>query len=282
MRTTVENKLNIAAASAFILSITKGLFDHGWSREYISRIDFSAVEEKLSDRYPVMSRLRGMLLLRKRMVRYLIHQLMDQHPRQQVCILAAGLDPLGLHLAENYPEQLHGIYEVDKAHVNEKRKLCASVSFNDARLHHLHLDITNPPLLMETLMNVGYAPNEPTLIIFEGIMDYISEEQFLRIMRAFCSRTRNNAVIMDYTLQWEDISAGVLPDVEELVEMLEIEMGSRLRQYSRKKIMNLLSLLEAEIFDVYDMQAAEYVLNGHNKNYHVKGEGMMEMVAFSI
>jgi hypothetical protein len=43
-----------------------------------------------------------------------------------------------------------------------------------------------------------------------------------------------------------------------------------------------LSLLEAEIFDVYDMQATEYILNGRNKMYHLRGEGMLEMTAFSI
>ena len=279
---TVENKLNIASVSALILSVAKSLFDHGWSREYISRIDFSAVEKQAADLYSVMPQLRNMVLLRKRMVRYLIQQLMDQHPRHQVCILAAGLDPLGLQLAENYPHHLNNIYEIDKAWVYEKRELYASVSFNDERLHYLDADITNPQSLIETLMHNGYDPCEPTLIVFEGIMHYISEEQFLRIMRAFCSRTRNNAVIMDYTLPYEDICATALDEAEELLEAWENIIGACPKQYSRRKIMNLLSLLEAEIFDVYDMQAAEYVLNGHNKNYHTKGEGMMEMVAFSI
>jgi O-methyltransferase involved in polyketide biosynthesis len=280
---TVAKKLSIASTtSALILSIAKSLFDHGWSREYISRIDFSAVEKQAAELYPVMPQLRDMVMIRKRMVRYLIHQVMEQHPRRQVCILAAGLDPLGLQMAENYPADIHAIYEIDKVHIHEKQELYTSVSFNDERLHHLHLDITNPPVMMETLINAGYNPWEPTLIVFEGIMHYISEEQFLRIMRAFCSRTRNNAVIMDYTLPAEDICPAALQEAEELLEILENIIGTRLKQYSRKKIMNLLSLLEAEIFDVYDMQAAEYVLNGHNKIYYTKGEGMMEMVAFSI
>src|SRR6187402_307712 len=123
---TVENKLAIASTSALILSISKSLFGHGWSREYVSRIDFSAVEKQAADLYPVMPQLRDMVLLRKRMVRYLIGQLMDQHPRRQVCILAAGLDPLGLQMAENYPLHLHSIYEIDKAHVHEKQELYAS------------------------------------------------------------------------------------------------------------------------------------------------------------
>ncbi|SFE31308.1 Leucine carboxyl methyltransferase [Chitinophaga sp. CF118] len=278
----VEYKLSAASSSALILTIAKSLYNSGWSREYISRIDFSAVEKLAAELYTISPLYHTLLQLRKRMVRYLIDELLEQHPRQQICILAAGLDPLGLQIAEHYPTQLRSIYEIDKAHMHEKQELYASVSFNEVRLHHLYADITNPPLMMETLIKAGYTPHEPTLIIFEGIMHSITEEQFLRIMRAFCSRARNNAVIMDYILPQENLPSAFVPRANDMLEVMETATGSRLKQYSRKKIMNLLSLLEAEIFDVYDMQAAEYVLNGRNKMYHTKGEGMMEMVAFSI
>lgn len=270
----LEHKLSVASPSALVLTMAKSLYDHGWCRDYISHIDLSAVEKQAAE----LSAISHMILLRKKMVRYLVEQLMEQHPRQQVCILGAGLDPLGLEIAEHYSSFQYNIYEIDKVHMREKEELYATVSFNDDRLHNLHIDITNPPLLMQTLIDAGYLPCEPTLIVFEGIMQYISEEQLLRIMRAFCSRTRNNAVIMDYMLPMEDLPAGFMPVAKEMKEMIEDTMNIRFRQYSRRKILNLLSLLEAEIFDVYDMKAAAYVLDGHNKNI----EGMMEMVTFSI
>jgi O-methyltransferase involved in polyketide biosynthesis len=278
----LENKLTVASTSALVLSIAKSLYQDGWSREFISRIDFSAVErlaEELSNITPLF---HDVVIMRKRMVRHLVTQLMLQFPRQQVCILGAGLDPLGLQIAEDFPIHLKAIYEVDNAYVQEKQDLYASISFDDDRLHNLKADMTNIPLLMQTLIDAGYNPDEPTLIIFEGIMHYISEEQFLRIMRAFCSRTRNNAVVMDYMLQNEDLPFNFVAKANDMLEVLGNAIGMPLRQFSRKKVLNLLSLLEAEIFDVYDMQAAEYILNGRNKMYHLKGEGMLEMVAFSI
>jgi O-methyltransferase involved in polyketide biosynthesis len=278
----LENKLSVASTSALVLSVAKSLYQDGWSREYISRIDFSAVEKLAEELYRITPLFQDVLLIRKRMVRHLVTQLMLQHPRQQVCILGAGLDPLGLKIAEDFPIYPKAIYEIDNAYVQEKKELYASVSFDDERLYHLQGDLTNIPLLMQTLIDTGYDPNEPTLIIFEGIMHYISEEQFLRIMRAFCSRTRNNAVIMDYMLQNEDLPFNFVSVANDMLEVLGSAIGMPLRQFSRKKILNLLSLLEAEIFEVYDMQAAEYILNGHNKKYHLRGEGMLEMIVFSI
>jgi len=278
----LDHKLCAASPSAFFLAVARRIYAEGWCREYISHIDFSSVEKLAAEVSDISPRFYETILLRKRMVRYLVEQLLEQHPRHQVCILAAGLDPLGLQIAENYYQQVDSIYEIDNAFVREKQELYSAISFNDDRLFNLHIDIRNPALMMQTLIDAGYLPCEPTLIVFEGIMQYMSEEHFLRIMRAFCSRTRNNAVIMDYALPVEDLPSSFASETREIVDRMEEAMGQRVRHYSRKKILNLLSLLEAEIFDVYDMRAAEYVLNGQNNICHSRGEGMMEMVAFSI
>lgn len=279
---TVVNKLSVASTSALVLLNTKSLFESGWGREYLSRIDFSQVAQLSEELISLNPLQQDILLLRKKMIRYLIRQMMMQHSYQQVCILAAGLDPLGLQIAEIYPEQLKGIYEVDNAHMQEKKALYAAVSFNDDRLHNLEVDITNTQLLMETLMNAGYNPQQPSLIIFEGIMHYIPEEQFLRIMRVFCSRVRNNAVVMEYLIHNDDIPVAFHPMIEKMQEVMERSIGSRLRQYSRKKILNLLSLLEAEVEGIYDMPTTEYLLNGQNRNYHNQGDGIVELAAFYI
>jgi O-methyltransferase involved in polyketide biosynthesis len=217
------------------------------------------------------------------MIRYLIKQLMIQHPRQQVCILAAGLDPLALQLTEYFPEQqLASIYEVDSANMREKQEIYAAISFHDERLHTLQADINNTHQLMSTLIDAGYDPQQPALIIFEGIIHYISEEQFLSIMRNFCSRTKANAVIMDYMVHAEGLPVHSTTKAEEMLDTMESYIGSRLQQFSRKKIQNLLTLLEADQLDVYDMQAAEYVLNGQNKIYRGERKGLLEIISFHI
>jgi O-methyltransferase involved in polyketide biosynthesis len=273
----LENKLSVASSAALLLSVVKSMYTDGWGHDYLSRIDFSAVEKPAAELTRITPIFSEILLLRKQMVRYLIKQLMIAHPHQQVCILAAGLDPLGLQIAEYFPEQLTSIYEIDTCHMQEKQALYAAVSYNDTRLHTLHADITNTRQMMELLIAAGYRPQEPTLIVFEGIMHYIPEEHFLRVMRCFCSKRRNNAVIMDYTLPEEEMPSAYISLARALSEVMENNMV-----YSRKKVLNLLSLLEAEITGVYDMQATEYVLHGHNKWFRSRGEGLLEMAAFHI
>lgn len=273
----LANKLSVASSAALLLSVVKNLYTDGWGHDYLSRIDFSAVEKPAAMLTGITPLFGEVLLLRKQMVRYLIRQLMTAHPPQQVCILAAGLDPLGLQIAECFPWQLTSIYEIDTCHMQEKKALYAAVSYNDARLHTLHADITHTQQMMEMLIAAGYQPKESTLIVFEGIMHYIPEEHFLKVMRCFCSRVRNNVVIMDYTLPEEEMSSSYISLARALSEVMENNIG-----YSRKKVLNLLSLLEAEVAGVYDMQAAEYLLHGYNKWFRGRGDGLLELAAFHI
>lgn len=282
MKTGV-NKLSVASTSALVLTYVKSLYEDGLGREYLAHIDFSQVKQLADELSRITPLFREALLLRKKMIRYLIKQLMIQHPRQQVCILAAGLDPLALQLTEYFHEhQLANIYEVDSANMREKQEIYAAISFHDDRLHTLQADISNIHQLMNTLIDAGFDPQQPALIIFEGIIHYISEEQFLSIMRNFCSRTKNNAVVMDYMVHTEGLSQESSSKAEEMLDTMESYIGSRLQQFSRKKIQNLLSLLDADQIDIFDMQASEFVLNGQNKVYRGERRGILEITSFHI
>lgn len=282
MKTGV-NKLSVASTSALVLTYVKSLYEVGLGKEYIAHIDFSQVKNLADELTRITPLFREALLLRKKMIRHLVKQLMVQHPRQQICILAAGLDPLALQLTEYFPEQhALNIYEVDSANMREKQEIYAAISFQDERLHTLQADINNTGQLMGTLIEAGYDPQQPALIVFEGIMHYISEEQFLSIMRNFCSRTKNNAVIVDYMVHTEGMPVDSSSKAEEMLDTMESYIGSRLQQFSRKKIQNLLSLLDADQLYIYDMQTAEYVLNGQNKIYRGERKGLLEITAFHI
>lgn len=279
---TMDNKLSVASTSALVLTIVKNMYTSCLSQEYLSHIDLSNVEKLAEEMQAISPLFKDVLYYRKRMVRRFIQDFLFRYPRQQLCILAAGLDPLALQIAETFPDQFTGIYEADSAHMQEKEELYSRIAFKDRRLHTIHADITNTTVLMQALLAAGYDPDQPTLIVFEGIIHYLTEEEFLPVMRSFCSRMRNNAVILDYTLPSEDLQPEFLHRANTMIELLEDYIGFRAKQYSRKKILNLLSLLEAELVDVYDLQAIEYALNGQNKHYHRIGEGMMEMVSFYI
>lgn len=279
---TVEHKLSVASTSALVLSVVKELYTDSGSKQYLSHLDLSAVDKLAEELTSITPLFKQILTYRKRMVRYLVKQLVQQHPRQQICILAAGLDPLGLQLAEQYPDQFTGIFEVDNAHMYEKHELYVSTGVYDKRLHLLHGDIAHPHLLMQSLRDAGYDPQQPAIIILEGITYYISEEHFMSILRCFSSKLKNNAVIMDYGIPEEDMTPAFANRARAIADIIINKTGANLHAYNQKKIRNLLSLLDAELLEIYDMQAMEYQLDGSNKMFKGRGESFMEMATFQV
>ncbi|GAA0535276.1 class I SAM-dependent methyltransferase [Chitinophaga japonensis] len=280
---TPESKLRVAPTSALVLSYVRDLYREGLSGRYMQHIDLSAVKELVAAVDHISTHFGPIIQLRKKMVRYLIKQFINRYPRQQVCIIAAGLDPLGLTLAEDYPMLVTGIYEVDQAWMQEKKAIYRKIASHLPLPVTIQTDVTNTIQLIRQLRDAGYDASQPTIIIFEGIIHYISEEQFRDIMQCFTTRNGRNTVIMDYLLVGEEITTPRFRKMgTELVALAEKALGVDFHRYSRKKVLNILELLNAEVYNIYDMQAAEYIMQGQNQLYNKPGDGVLEMAAFHL
>jgi O-methyltransferase involved in polyketide biosynthesis len=280
---TPEPKLRVAPTSALVLSYVKDLYTEGLSGKYMQYIDLSSVQELAAAVNHISAHFGAVIRLRKKMVRYLIKQFINRYPRQQVCVIAAGLDPLALTIAEDFPYLVNGIYEVDQAWMDEKSYIYNKVASHEPLPVTLQTDITNTIQLKRLLRDAGYDSSQPTIVIFEGIIHYITEEQFRDIMQCFTTRNGRNTVIMDYLLADEDIDKPFFRDMAtSLEELAEKALQMEFNRYSRKKVQNMLELLNAEVYNIYDMQAAEYIMYGHNKSYTQPGDGFLEIAAFHL
>jgi O-methyltransferase involved in polyketide biosynthesis len=280
---TPESKLSVAPTSALVLSYVKDLYTEGLSGKYMQYIDLSSMQGLATAINSISAHFGAIIRLRKKMVRYLIKQFINRYPRQQVCVIAAGLDPLALTLSEDYPHLISGIYEVDQTWMDQKSSIYNRIASYQPLPVTLQTDITNTIQLKRLLRDAGYDASQPTIIIFEGIIHYIGEEQFRDIMQCFSTRNSRNTVIMDYALVEEEISSPESRGVAgEIVELAEKALQVAFHRYSRKKIQNMLELLNAEVYNVYDMQAAEYIMHGHNRTFHHPGDGFLEMAAFHL
>jgi O-methyltransferase involved in polyketide biosynthesis len=280
---TPESRLRVAPTSALVLSYVKDLYTEGLSGRYMQYIDLSSVQDLAAAMDNISTHFGVVIKLRKKMVRYLIKQFINRYPKQQVCIIAAGLDPLALTLSEDYPQLISGIYEVDQAWMDEKLNIYGQLASHQPLPVTLQTDITNTIQLKRLLRDAGYDATQPTIIIFEGITHYITEEQFRDIMQCFTTRNSRNTVIMDYALVHEEIDNPFYRTIAtEMTELAEKSLRVDFHRYSRKKILNTLELLNAEVYNIYDMQAAEYIMHGHNKHYHRPGDGILEMAAFHL
>jgi O-methyltransferase involved in polyketide biosynthesis len=280
---TPESRLRVAPTSALVLSYVKDLYTEGLSGKYMQYIDLSAVQDLAVAMDNISAHFGAVIRLRKKMVRYLIKQFINRYPKQQVCIIAAGLDPLALTLSEDYPELVNGIFEVDQAWMDEKLRIYAQLTSHLPLPMSIQTDITNTIQLKRQLRDAGYDASQPTIIIFEGIIHYITEEQFRDIMQCFTTRNGRNTVIMDYGLVPEEINNPHYRTIStELGVLAERTLNVEFHRYSRKKILNTLELLNAEVYNIYDMQAVEYIMYGRNKDYLQPGDGMLEMAAFHL
>jgi len=280
---TPASMLRVAPTSALILSYAREMYTDPLSRKYMQYIDLGDVQPLVAAISQLNVPLDGIIQLRKKMVRYLVWQFISRYPQQQICIMAAGLDPLGLQLAAEYPQLINGIYEMDQAWMEDKGRIYRNIAPQLSLPVTLLTDITHTIQCKRQLRDAGYDTSQPAIIILEGIVPYITEEQFRDIIQCFSTKNARNTVIMDYLLPAEDLrSTATRHAYNEITDLLQKSLGVELYYYSRKKILNILELLQAEIHDVYDMHTVEEKLYGYNNIYPHRGDSWLEMAAFHL
>ncbi|SIO40476.1 class I SAM-dependent methyltransferase [Chitinophaga niabensis] len=278
----VDHTLKVAPTAALVLYHARSLYESGPEKTYLSKIDFSEIQqlsEKMEASYKDFD---YTVLCRKRFVRYLLDQYLSEDAPVQVCILGAGLDPISLHLLQQYDHAVSGIFEVDMDHLGIKQKLYERLLPDNKKIHFIQADITDTLHLLDRLRDAGYSPAFPTLVIFEGLLPYIGDEHFLNIMQLFRTVNKTNVVLMDYILPEEYMPESTLPAWYAVKKGVEAFIGGSLYSCSRQQIFNLVAVLHGDVASVDSMQDVEFKLNGRNEVYYEDGEGLIEMVVFYL
>lgn len=275
-------RMKVAPTAALVLLHARPLYETGLTNAYFSRIDFGDIYE-LSDALQLSYRdFANTILYRKRFIRYLLEQYLVDGLPVQVCIPGAGLDPLSLHLLEHHPAAVSHIFEIDNDHLGMKEQLCRRLLPDSTQLCFIRADIRDTQHLLHCLRNGGYRPEQSSVIIFEGVLHYISDEQFLNIMRLFRTPNKTNVVMMDFMLPEESLPDNAKPVFRAIREKMECFIGGTFQVYSRQQIFTLVELLQGDVASIDSMQDVEFKLNGRNELYYEEGEGFMEMVSFYI
>ncbi len=274
----LDQTLKVAPTAALVLYHARSLYESGPEKTYYSQIDFSDIQqlsEKMEASYKDFA---YTVLCRKRFFRYLLDQYLSEDSPVQVCILGAGLDPISLHLLGQYDHAITNIFEVDMDHLAIKERLLPG----NKKLHFIQADITDTLHLLDRLRDAGYSPAFPTLVIFEGVLPYIGDEQFLNIMQLFRTVNKTNVVLMDYILPEEYMPDSMLPAWLAIKKGVEAFIGGSLYSCNRQQIFNLVAVLHGDVASVDSMQDVEFKLNGRNEVYYEDGDGLIEIVAFYL
>ena len=278
----LDHTLKVAPTAALVLYHARSLYESGPERTYCSQIDFSDIQH-LSEKMEASYKDLGYTVLcRKRFFRYLLDQYLSEDAPVQICILGAGLDPVSLHLLEQYDHAVANIFEVDTDHVGMKEQIYQRLLPGNRKLHFIQADITDTLHLLDRLRDAGYSPAFPTLVIFEGLLPYIGDEQFLNIMQLFRTVNKTNVVLMDYILPEENLPDSMVPAWYAIKKGIEAFIGGSLYSCNRQDIFNLVAVLHGDVASVDSMQDVEFKLNGRNEVYYEDGDGLLEIVAFYV
>jgi O-methyltransferase involved in polyketide biosynthesis len=275
----MDHPLKVAPTAAIVLAFAQSLYQNGLTGSYYEKLDLQEGKALASKLDPAVGHA---VIIRKRFIRYLLEQFLNEDEPVQICILGAGLDPLSLHLLEVYGSAVHSIYEVDTAHLPEKEHRYNALLPAQHPVHFIQADITDTLRLEERLRDAGYSSGRPTLVIFEGIIHYISEEHFINVMQLFGTANKTNIVLLDYMLPEYEIPSVALPLFNAVKEQVETLVGRPLQAYSRSRMFELIEDLRGDVASVDSMKEAEFKLNGRNEIYYLEGEGLIEMLSFYL
>ncbi len=111
----------------------------------------------------------------------------------QVVIAGAGLDPLGLELAERHPAV--AVFEIDRENMDVKHKLFAESGGGEAlravgeegggvaeapgpgpRVALVTADLADAAAVRRGLVAAGWRPERPTVLVLEGVSYYLAPE----------------------------------------------------------------------------------------------------------
>ncbi|WP_160714107.1 class I SAM-dependent methyltransferase [Chitinophaga solisilvae] len=278
----MTDKLKVPSTSRLILEHAIKMYESPLEKAYLDAIDFSETSRVASDIRRTCAWFSDAVCYRKKFIREAVRERLQQQAPQQVIILGAGLDPLSLHLLETYPGSISRILEVDNGYITEKKKIYDKILQEDSPLQLILCDITDTVKLYATLGQHGFQPGEPAVIVFEGVIAYITNEEFTGIMQLFQTDDLRNMIAMNYTIREDTVPEKFLPVHHQVIALLEQHISGRFNLHNKTSLLALITELGGIPDRLESLSETEKRLTGRNQVFHEPGEGIMEMASFRL
>ncbi|NML41899.1 class I SAM-dependent methyltransferase [Chitinophaga sp. G-6-1-13] len=277
----MTNKLKVPATARLVLEQAIRLYTSPLEKAYINAIDFSETSRLSRDLTRTYPPIADTIYYRKQAVREVIQHRMAQYPVQQVLILGAGLDPLSLYLLEHYAERISRILEVDNGYIEEKKIIYEEILHITGPLHLLQCDLTDTVLLEAMLIQAGYMPEEPAMVIFEGVLHYMSNEACVQVMQLLATPQQHHLGLLDFSLALPDVPDNFLVYHRNTLKVMETYLNTTLNLNTRQQIRDLVARFgRLEYFE--PLCETEKKLTGTNRVFHQPGHGIVELAVFSL
>lgn len=283
MNISESSKFKISPTASLVLSLASEVYQDGkTSQSYFENIDLSEGTILLQNLKHIYKYTKSLVILRKNYIRQLFDQYAYLFQKFQVCILGAGLDPLSLHLLEQYDKKISSIFEVDMAFMDEKRAMYSKLIGNNNKLNLITHDATEIDSLMGKLKKLGYHSSQPTIFLLEGFVPYISRDKFSTLMEKLKTNNKRNLLIFDYVLPFESVHESYRDECRNMIRSVEQITGWPMQVYHRSDITELIQFFEGEIKTADSSKSIEKQISGENKIFSHEGNGFIEMISCQL
>ena len=171
--------------------------------KFLDRVDLSAGKKLWEEFNSVFNSYDEIILNRKFGVRYFWNNFLQSRPDSQVILLAAGLDPISLDIADQFPEAK--IFEVDLDNMGLKERLVKELGGPES-IRFCSVSLTETDKLTEVLIGQGWDKESPTLLIAEGVSYYVAKIHFQKTLSAL--KTPKGGLIFEFGIPFETVALG--------------------------------------------------------------------------
>ena len=260
--------ISLEETSALVmLWLQDGFYRQPSARAYVEKLDLSAGRALHKACNAVWPDYDAVINNRKTGIR----QLALRHYRKQMILPGAGLEAMGLELAESLPD-CH-IYELDWAHMADKQQLidCRNLSFIEA-------DIRDAAAMRAALARAGWLSDQPSLLVLEGISYYLAPAHVNRLVAIL----RPDCVLAEYLLPDSALDAASRIIAEGVFTQIMGAGGyAGLSRYTAQSLAIVLDMALADQWSMHGLEAMRLAAAPTQKAcFQDSGFGWVEVALF--
>lgn len=241
------------------------------ARQYLSQLDLDEgriLHEQCRTVWPYYDEV---IKNRKFGVAHLIGQCCSEKIEgQQLVIAGAGLDALGIETAERYAHV--SVFELDRVNMDLKALLAADINMDSRqRLHFIEIYITDSVFLRKRLVENGWDPQTPTLLVLEGISYYLPEES----IRKMAHIIRPKWIVFEFLKEEWEISAERAEIPRKVFDIIADRCGSPcIERYDYPTVERLFDM---PVTSRHSMKQLENMRTGANRIFPTAESGWIEV-----
>ena len=172
----------LSQTSAFVLVCDQNTsYQNLKSKEFLSHLNLSEGQKMYNKVQHLKPHLDEIIPNRKFLIHNYIRTILKRSKSStQILVLGCGWDPVLIEMSEEFPK--HSFFGIDSEPVQYQETLVKKIT-PQSPIFYLNANIIKVKQLVRKLIKKGWKKDQPTCIVIEGIIYYISPEVFWNSLR---------------------------------------------------------------------------------------------------